>query len=183
MKNHREQPYGTQGRMDVPNRATFASYEFGADRFSYIALAAAPFAAFMFFSYFAAFGEDKRSGQVWVIATLAGTILVAVIAYLRTFRVIIRDGTLIYRRLFHRASSISLCDIEEAKVDVKLFATPRGRPPYALLIKPLSRSDTAPFAINMKFLSRGDLRTLLDLLGEKVADKKRWADRIVKKRK
>jgi hypothetical protein len=158
-------------------------YEFRADRFSYIALGGLPFVFSMLFTYFSAFGNYDPDHQVWPIALLAYAVLGGVLLYLRSFRITIRDGTLSYRFLFRGTRSIKLSDIRQARVDVRLLTTPSRRPPYALFIEPLSGADAKPFVINMKLLGRENLRTLFDLLRDKVLDEKHRMDGVLKKRK
>ncbi len=163
-------------------RPALAQYEFRADRFSYVVLAGPPFVFSMIFTCFMAFGNESTRG-VWAIALLAWAVLLAVLLLLRSFRIIIRDGILAYRFSFRGTRSIRLGEIKRAIVNVKLLTTPVGRPPYALVIEPLPESGVKPFAINMKLLSRDDLRTLFHILGDKVLDEKHRMDAVVGKRR
>jgi len=58
------------------------------------------------------------------------------------------------------------------RIDIKLLRTPAKRPPYALLVEPKADTNVKGFAINMKFPSRANLRTLLEILGDKVVGAK-----------
>jgi hypothetical protein len=147
-------------------------YEFRADRFSYITLGALPFVFSVLFTYFLAFGNYDSDHPVWPIALLAYAVFGGVLLFLRSFRITIRGGVLSYRSLFHRTRSIKLSDIKEATVDVELLTTRSRRPPYALFIEPVPGTDVEPFVINMKLLGRENLRTLFDLLKDKVVDEK-----------
>jgi hypothetical protein len=135
------------------------------------------------FSYFTVFGNYDSNHPVWPIAVFAYAVFAGVLLYLRSFRIRIRDGLLSYRLLFRGTHSIKLSDIKQAKVDVRLLTTPSRRPPYALFIEPLPETDAKPFVINMKLLGRENLRTLLDLLGDKVVDEKHRMDGVIGKRR
>ncbi len=154
-------------RLDGPPQ-----YDFRADRFSYIALGGLPFVFSLLFTYFTAVGNYDSDHPAWPIALFAYAIFVAVLLYLRSFRITICDGLLSYRSLFRGTRSIKLSDIKQAKVDVRLLTTPSRRPPYALFVEPLPGADAKPFVINMKLLGRENLRRLFDLLGDKVLDEK-----------
>jgi hypothetical protein len=166
------------GRLGNP-----PTYEFKADRFSYIALGTAPFVFSVLFTYFLAFGNYDSDHPVWPIALLVYAIFVGVLLYLSSLRITVRDGLLSYRSLFRGTHSIKLSDIRQARVDVRLLTIPSGRPPYALFIEPLPTADVKPFVINMKLFSRENLRTLFDLLGDKVLDKKHRMGRVTGRRK
>jgi hypothetical protein len=179
MRNHGSD----QSRQDRNDRlGNLPQYEFRADRFSYVALGTLPFVFSVIFTYFLAFGDYDSDHQVWPIALLAYVIFAGVLLYLRSFRITIRNGLLSYRFLFCGTRSIKLSDIKQATVDVRLLTSRARRPPYALSIEPLPGIQTNPFVINMKFLSKEHLRTLFEILKDKVVDEKHRMDRVLGKR-
>jgi hypothetical protein len=162
---------------------TSRHYEFRADRFSYLALGGLPFAFSVLFTYFTLVGRHDSAHPVWAMALFAYAVCLGVFLYLMSFRITMRDGVLTYRRPFGPSRSMRLCDIKHAKVDVRLLTTRARRPPYALYVEPLAGTDARPLIINIKLLSREDLRTLFDLLGDKVLDEKHRMDGVIGKRK
>jgi hypothetical protein len=179
MGNHANNP-AHEDCADRSDRST--RYKFTADRFSYVALGGLPFVFSVVFTYFYAFGNYDHDHPVWPLALLAYAVFVGILLYLKAFRVTIRDGLLSYRLLFRGTRSIKFSDIKQARVDTKRLTARSGRPPYALFIEPLPGVDAPPFAINIKLLGRGDLRTLFDILGDKVSDPKHRMDRVLGKR-
>jgi len=162
-KNHMHQP-----EKDAGSAISFAC---GADKFSYAVLAGIPFGFSAIFTYFMLFGGRSAQG-VWSFALLGYAILMFVLAYLILFRVAVRDGRLEYRTLLRGTQSIRLEDIKAMRIDIKLLRTPAKRPPYALMVEPKADTNVKGFAINMKFPSRANLRTLLEILGDKVVGAK-----------
>jgi hypothetical protein len=156
---------GDPGRSD----GSAISCDFRANKFSYIALGTLPLGFSIIFIYFAIFGHYDSDHPVWPFALLACAVLSGVLSYLGYFRITVRDGTLSYRTLWRGTRTIRLADIKEARVDVKLLATPPRRPPYALFLEPLPGTGKEPLVINIKFLSREDLRKLMEILGDKVS--------------
>jgi hypothetical protein len=176
MRNHGSD----QSRQDRNDSlGNLPQYEFRADRFSYIALGTLPFVFSVIFTYFWAFGDYDSDHQVWPIALLAYVIFAGTLLYLRSFRIAIREGVLSYRFLLHRTCSIKLSDIKQATVDVRLLPSHTRRPPYALSVEPLPGVQTTPFVINMKLLSKEHLRTLFEILKDKVVDESNRMDGVL----
>jgi hypothetical protein len=84
------------------------------------------------------------------------------LAWLRAFRLEVRNGVLIYRSLFNGTRSIAISDIRGA--DTKVGASSSLGPFIQLVITPVQECAGKPIIINMKVFSRKDITKLHDLL-------------------
>jgi hypothetical protein len=135
--------------------------QFGADFFAYAALDGPPLLFFLLFCIALPF-----NWKVWPFALISAIISATVTLYLATFRITIDHNILSYRHLLQVTRSVRLSDIKLAKIDVRLLFTPAKRPPYALFIE--LATGGPPIVINLKLLSRDDIRVILDFLGDKL---------------
>ena len=152
--------------------------EFRADWFAYFALDGifGLFClAFTYFTFRELYLGLPQSGIAYY-AIISYAIFLIIIFVIRSYSVKIENGVLSYRFLLtHHA--VKLSAIKNARIDVrvrnvlKLLQTKPSRPAYALVIESANGAEGGQFEINMKFLSRKDLRALVALLADKVSDK------------
>lgn len=107
-----------------------------------------------------------KSPQSWSVVVIVGLVAAGCGVWIRSFRLVVSDETLVYRSLFGGTRSIQLSEI--GKAETKLASSDALGPFMQLRIIPKHGLRRRPIVVNMKVFSRNDLRALFEILGPKM---------------
>jgi hypothetical protein len=113
--------------------------------------------------------STMRNGQSVhnsLVIALFSLLFLLVVAWIKKFRVLIRDSMVSYTTLFGGTRELNLSDIKSARTEIgpqKLLG-----PFYRLVLEPVASSGKPPLVINMKVFSKKDLQLVIAVLADRI---------------